>query len=114
MTDTERSELPPLLAFDEIDEPLTHLDDSMPEALIVDTKLRSAELKPDPNTATITAPVVGTLRRDVELSTGRSELSKHRLQGEVIWLETETVSAFESDPELETRPTTHVSDVHLT
>ena len=56
----------------------------MAEPLIDDTKLRSVVLKPAPNTASKTAPVVGTLRRDVELSTGRSELSKHKLQGDVF------------------------------
>jgi hypothetical protein len=73
-----------LLVFDKIDDPLTHFEYSMAEPLIDDTKLRSAVLKPAPNTASKTAPVVGTLRRDVELSTGRSELSKHKLQGYVF------------------------------
>ena len=54
----------------------------MAEQLIDDTKLRSVVPKPAPTTASKTAPVVGTLRRDVELSTGKSELSKHNLQGD--------------------------------
>ena len=78
--DTYLSEPPPLQALDEIDDPLIHCEDSALEPLIVANGLESERPKLSPKTAKYTAPVVGILRTEIKLSTGRSVLTKQRLQ----------------------------------
>jgi hypothetical protein len=112
--ETYRAAPLPRPTFDKHDDSLVHFDDSVVKPLIDSTLLRSSLAKPAPWTTIIAAPVVGILSKKVELIAGTLTLIKHTLQGGVIWLETETVTKFVIEPWLETRPATHVSDVHFT